>query len=146
LPRVFAGPVSGFLVAAIGWRDFFWLTIACGIPGLVFLARFVPPGTREPEFPVETIAPRAPLTAAEITLRGVVGAVVATAAAACVLALVPWAKGTAFTTALVDVVRPAEPAAWLQLVGLVVFGALTGLFAAAVAAARHGAAPSEEPA
>jgi PAT family beta-lactamase induction signal transducer AmpG len=48
LPRVIAGPLTGFLVAAIGWPAFFLSTIALGIPGLLMLARFVPPGVREP--------------------------------------------------------------------------------------------------
>jgi PAT family beta-lactamase induction signal transducer AmpG len=54
LPRLFAGPVCGFLVAALGWRRFFWITIASGIPGLVLLARFVPLGVREPALEVES--------------------------------------------------------------------------------------------
>ena len=48
LPRVIAGPLTGFLVAAVGWPAFFLSTIALGIPGLLMLARFVPPGVREP--------------------------------------------------------------------------------------------------
>jgi PAT family beta-lactamase induction signal transducer AmpG len=48
LPRVVAGPITGFTVNAVGWPSFFLLTMMSGIPGLVMLARFVPPGTREP--------------------------------------------------------------------------------------------------
>ena len=49
LPRVVAGPVTGFAVDAMGWTAFFLLTMVLGIPGLVMLARFVPPGVREPD-------------------------------------------------------------------------------------------------
>jgi len=49
LPRVVAGPITGFTVAAIGWPSFFLLTMALGVPGLLMLARFVPIGVREPE-------------------------------------------------------------------------------------------------
>jgi PAT family beta-lactamase induction signal transducer AmpG len=49
LPRVVAGPITGYVVAALGWPGFFVITMAVGIPGLVMLARFVPPGVREPE-------------------------------------------------------------------------------------------------
>jgi PAT family beta-lactamase induction signal transducer AmpG len=49
LPRVVAGPITGFTVAAIGWPSFFLLTMVLGIPGLLMLARFVPIGVREPE-------------------------------------------------------------------------------------------------
>ncbi len=50
LPRVVAGPVTGFTVNAVGWPAFFLLTMVLGIPGLLMLARFVPPGVREPQF------------------------------------------------------------------------------------------------
>jgi len=48
VPRVVAGPITGFTVSAIGWPSFFLLSMALGIPGLVMLARFVQPGVREP--------------------------------------------------------------------------------------------------
>jgi PAT family beta-lactamase induction signal transducer AmpG len=47
LPRVWAGPLSGFLVNAMGWKAFFWLTIVAGIPGLLLLHRFAPFGVSE---------------------------------------------------------------------------------------------------
>ena len=49
VPRVVAGPLTGFTVSALGWPTFFLLTMVLGIPGLVMLARFVPPGVREPD-------------------------------------------------------------------------------------------------
>jgi PAT family beta-lactamase induction signal transducer AmpG len=49
LPRVVAGPITGFTVNAVGWPAFFLLTMVAGIPGLVMLARFVPIGVREPD-------------------------------------------------------------------------------------------------
>ena len=49
LPRVVAGPITGFTVSAVGWPSFFLFTMAAGIPGLVMLARFVPPGVRDPD-------------------------------------------------------------------------------------------------
>ncbi len=50
LPRVAAGPITGFAVAAIGWSSFFLTTLVIGIPGLMMLNRFVPLGVREPQF------------------------------------------------------------------------------------------------
>src|SRR5262249_21548696 len=44
LPRILSGPASGLLVDALGWPSFYLFTIVCGVPGLVCLARFVPPG------------------------------------------------------------------------------------------------------
>lgn len=49
LPRVAAGPITGFTAEAVGWPPFFLLTMVVGIPGLVMLARFVPPGVRDPD-------------------------------------------------------------------------------------------------
>jgi PAT family beta-lactamase induction signal transducer AmpG len=54
LPRVIAGPITGFAVNAIGWPAFFFLTMLLGIPGLVMLARFVPLGVREPAIATES--------------------------------------------------------------------------------------------
>ena len=50
VPRVVAGPITGFTVDAVGWPAFFLITMVLGIPGLMMLARFVPPGVREPDF------------------------------------------------------------------------------------------------
>ena len=50
LPRLAAGPVTGFAVHAIGWPAFYLATMVIGVPGLVMLARFVPPGVRDPQF------------------------------------------------------------------------------------------------
>src|SRR4029453_2628525 len=50
LPRVVAGPITGFAVAAIGWPSFFLTTLVIGIPGLVMLHRFAPFGVRDTQF------------------------------------------------------------------------------------------------
>ncbi|HZI82051.1 MAG TPA: MFS transporter [Vicinamibacterales bacterium] len=50
LPRVVAGPLTGFTVSALGWPAFFLLTMVLAVPGLMMLARFVPIGVREPDF------------------------------------------------------------------------------------------------
>ncbi len=55
LPRVVAGPITGYVVAAIGWPGFFMATMAVGIPGLVMLARFVPIGVREPDLEMSMV-------------------------------------------------------------------------------------------
>lgn len=142
LPRILSGPVSGFVVDAIGWRAFFLLTIACGVPGLVFLARFVPFGTRELEFSVEAL-PGEPLSTGALVGRGLAGGLVAVLAGVALMAGLAALKGTAFADAAIAILRPEDLAAVLQLAGLVAFGALTGLFVAAASAARHGAVPVE---
>ena len=56
LPRVVAGPITGFTVDAVGWPSFFLLTMVVGLPGLLMLARFVPLGVREPDLDAGVIA------------------------------------------------------------------------------------------
>jgi MFS transporter, PAT family, beta-lactamase induction signal transducer AmpG len=71
LSRVFSGPPAGLLVDALGWRDFFVLTVLAGIPGLVLLHRFVPWRVRDPEFHVASLERGAPLTVGALVLRAV---------------------------------------------------------------------------
>lgn len=40
--RFAAGPIAGLMADALGWRDFFLVTIAFSAPGLLLLQRFVP--------------------------------------------------------------------------------------------------------
>jgi PAT family beta-lactamase induction signal transducer AmpG len=147
LPRIVAGPISGFAVDAVGWAPFFWSTLACGIPGLVLLSRFVPIGVREPSFVVEPPKRREPLTVGQLTLRGMVGGILGTAFGALLVATVGALKtmrveaerGFEFGRAFLELLSPDGVAGWLQLVGLVAFGLVCGLFTAAVIAARRGA-------
>jgi PAT family beta-lactamase induction signal transducer AmpG len=147
LSRLAAGPVTGFMVHAAGWEAFFWFTMIAGIPGLVLLARFVPPGTREPVFTVEPPRYREPLRTPALVLRGVVGGVAGLAAGLLVMAglaaLETAAQGGGgfdLVTPLADLLRPGELKDGLQLLGATVFGIVCGLLTSAVAAARHGAA------
>ena len=147
LPRVLAGPIAGFTVYAVGWKTFFWLTLLAGVPGLAFLARFVPPGTRDPTFTIEPPRPGRPLTRRELTARGVAGALAGAAVAALAIAALGAleavkdnpAGGYDLVAPLAAMLRPSTAGGWLELAGVVAFGAVCGLFAAAVAAARHGA-------
>jgi PAT family beta-lactamase induction signal transducer AmpG len=50
LTRALTGPLTGVLVAALGWRDFFILTVPAGLPALLLLQRFAPWGLRDPQF------------------------------------------------------------------------------------------------
>ena len=50
LTRALTGPLAGVLAAALGWRDFFILTVPTGLPALLLLRRFVPWGVRDPQF------------------------------------------------------------------------------------------------
>jgi PAT family beta-lactamase induction signal transducer AmpG len=147
LPRLVAGPVTGFAVDALGWPTFFLTTMVIGIPGLVMLARFVPPGVREPVFTVEEVAPRrAPVSYAALTARGIAGAVVVGVAGLLITALLAALKtlrdtpaaGFDLGRALQVVLHPATIPDWVQMMGIVVFGLIGGLFVAAATAAHRG--------
>ena len=146
LPRLLAGPISGFLVDAMGWRMFFLFTIPCSIPGLVFLSRFVPLGVREPKFEVRPPSKLEPLSAKQLSFRGFLGGIAgATSATLLVAALIALkamrAEGASFDimTPLTALFQPAGGAGWLQLLGMALFGLTCALLTAAVFAARHGA-------
>jgi MFS transporter, PAT family, beta-lactamase induction signal transducer AmpG len=146
LPRLFSGPVAGFTVDAVGWSWFFWGTILAGIPGMLLLSRFVPLGVREPTFTVEELERRDPLTAAGLVLRAVLGLVGGTAlGATCAAGLAALkeftrdpAAGFALGEAYRGILMPEGIVDSVQLVGILVFGILSGLFVAAAAAARRG--------
>ncbi len=131
----------------MGWSNFFLLTIPFGLPGLYMLSRFVKPSQREPEFEVrrqEPLPPRSPaqlaghgLTYGALTLAG--GALLLTGLAALEAVRDGEFADFGFGSALLAIATPSDMFGWIQLAGLIAFGAAIGLFAAAVQAARHGA-------
>jgi PAT family beta-lactamase induction signal transducer AmpG len=146
IPRVVAGPITGFVVNAAGWPAFFALTIVLGIPGLVMLARFVPPGVREPDLDADRAPLRAAAVGSAVFVRGFAGAFVLLLVGGLVAALVSAMAATAASPAAAfDLVgaftrvwRPAAIGDWLQLLGIVVWAIVGGL----VIGARHGISAS----
>jgi PAT family beta-lactamase induction signal transducer AmpG len=146
LPRVIAGPITGFLVHSIGWTNFLWLTILSGLPGLALLYRICPPGVRDPEF--EILPPREgqPASARTLATSGAAAALLVGVGTALLAALLDAMNGLRatpprpfdFAASLRALTQPHDLGGWTTLVGVVVIGALGGLFAAAVTAARHG--------
>jgi len=145
LPRLVAGPITGFTVHGLGWTAFFWITMLAGIPGLLLLARFVPPGLRDPTFTVEPPRRREPLTPTGLGARaaggGLLGAGLALSLIALIEALDALGDGGAFAwrAAFASLFRPDSVAGWLELAGAAVCGGVAALLTAAVVAARHGA-------
>jgi PAT family beta-lactamase induction signal transducer AmpG len=148
IPRIVSGPIAGATVSAMGWETFYWITLFAGIPGLLLLQRFAPLGTREPEFIVEAVRRREPLSTPQIALRGVFGGLAALALGAMSLASLAGLKAAhaAGTTApeafdflrrLEALATPVDPKGWLQVVGLLVFAGFIGLTTAAVYAGRR---------
>jgi PAT family beta-lactamase induction signal transducer AmpG len=152
LPRLLAGPVSGFAVDAIGWRTFYLSTLAMGIPGLVLLARFVPIGVKEPQFVVEEVESRKPLASAALFAWGLAGGALCGLVALLSMAVLGALKTVRenptiefdLNRAIVTLAHPAEVTDWVELFGIAAFTLIGGLFTAAVFAARHGNHPPPE--
>jgi MFS transporter, PAT family, beta-lactamase induction signal transducer AmpG len=152
LPRLLAGPVSGFLVDALGWKLFFWGTIMAGIPGMLLLHRFAPLGMREPPFAVEKPRALPPLSTVALAWRGLLGALMGTLVGVALLATLAGLRGMKsapggdflFVTQLQEIIQPVGISGWMQLGGVVVFGMAAGLVTAALSAAMRQAASSTE--
>jgi PAT family beta-lactamase induction signal transducer AmpG len=151
LGRTVSGPPAGALIDAIGWRDFFLLTIVLAAPGLAMLQRFVPWGVRDvPPQPDEEAEPPpagAPVSHAGLAARGLVAAVVATFGGfltSALLVALRTARGDApfdLATAVTTMLHPARGIDYIDLVGPPVLGLAVGLATAAYVAARRGIAP-----
>ena len=144
LPRILAGPVSGYTVHALGWTNFFWFTMAAGIPGMILLARFVPWSVREPEFHVKALSRSEPLTGPALAMRAALGFVAGLVSGLAVLTLLGSLEqtreypetGFLFLQALLRTVRPETAPDWIGLAGVAAFALVAGLFSAAVGMAR----------
>jgi PAT family beta-lactamase induction signal transducer AmpG len=151
LNRTVAGPPAGVLVDALGWRDFFLLTIPMAIPGMLMLQRFVPFTAREvPEADDsegEGATVGEPISPSSLTARGLLVAFVSTGAFYLSVATLGALRGMRGGKAAFDLGRafaallhPMRPGDWLDVVGPPVAGIIVGLAWAAYLAARHGIA------
>jgi PAT family beta-lactamase induction signal transducer AmpG len=139
LPRVLAGPITGFAVSAVGWSTFFLTTMVLGIPGLLMLNRFVPLGVREPDFELAA-APAAPATAAGFLKPAVTSGLALAVAGALLLSTLDAMdsmraapeQGFDFGGALGRLVRPTAIGGWVTILGLLSFAAVGGVFIAAM--------------
>lgn len=156
LPRILAGPLAGFTVDAAGWEAFLWFTMVAGLPGMILLHRFAPLGMRDPRIeaptgPVGAVTSAGPATAraphsrTALLRRGLVAAVLGFGGAALVSATLAAlktmrAEKVAFDLGapLARLLAPETVSAWTSLASCVLVGLVSGLFAAAVAAARVG--------
>ena len=149
IPRVLAGPPAGLLADALGWRDFFVLTLAAGIPGLVMLQRFVPWGQREPRLdepaPPWTGETTRGAIAAKAAIAGALTWLVALLLMAAVAAIKVYRAGGAFDLAahLGPLVVPQDAGGWLTAAGIALTGLTAALLTAAALAARGLGKPVE---
>jgi PAT family beta-lactamase induction signal transducer AmpG len=149
IPRVLAGPPAGLMADAIGWRDFFVLTLLFGVPGMVMLARFVPWGSREPSFHVAPARRGDPLTSSALAAWSILGGLLATLTTAVTLAALGAIKGYRAgegfdpASALLALLAPRTAGEWTASLGVLTLGIFTGLAVAATVAARNGRRPAE---
>jgi PAT family beta-lactamase induction signal transducer AmpG len=144
LPRIFSGPITGVAVDAMGWHDFFILTMLIGLPGMVLLHRFSPLGVRDPNLEEPTLAAVTPVNRATLLIRALTGGAAGFVVAVLVATLLDAfrrhraAPDNAFDllTPLAAIFTPQAMNEWLMLAGIAIFGLLIGLTAAATAAAR----------
>jgi PAT family beta-lactamase induction signal transducer AmpG len=152
LPRVLAGPVSGFAVDALGWEAFFWGTMLAGVPGMILLHRFVPLGVRDPIVHVQAPRARRPLGPSALVGRGLIGGAAGLLLAALAVASLGALRamrmrrpdGFDLPAALSTLLWPDDAGGWIALSGVLAFGLVAGLGTAAVFAARA-AAPASGP-
>jgi PAT family beta-lactamase induction signal transducer AmpG len=150
IPRVLAGPPAGMLADALGWRDFFVLTLLFGVPGLLMLQRFVPWGVREPEFHVAPPRPGAPLgrlaVAASAGLAALAAWGTSLLAAASLGAIKGYRAGRGFALAahLEALLAPRGAPDWIAAGGLVALAVAVALATAATLVARRGMRGSAE--
>lgn len=145
LARTFVGPPAGVMADALGWRDFFLLTMAFGVPGMVMLKRFVPWGQEPKEISgeaVEALPPGPPWGSGPIfgwgLAAGVVSGGTSLALSALLVAVKGWreAKVFDFPGALGRVLAPAVWTDGIDLVNALVFALMGGVAVAAYLAAR----------
>ena len=151
LNRTVAGPPAGVLIDALGWRDFFLLTIPMALPGMVMLQRFVPWRAREiPEATEDdqgALRVGEPLRVGALARRGAVAAVTSalafyatTAVLAALRAMhggrAPFDLGRAVSALL----HPHRASEWVDLLAPAVAGLVLGFAWSAFLAARHGIA------
>jgi MFS transporter, PAT family, beta-lactamase induction signal transducer AmpG len=143
IPRVLAGPPTGLIVDLIGWRDFFFLTVLAGIPGLLMLARFVPWRVRDPVFHARTEPRGAPVSPAGVAARALVTAVgtcfLGALVASAVSAIVSLRAGRGFNLAraALALARPHTLAEWTTSGGLALLAVGVGLGTAAAILSRR---------
>jgi PAT family beta-lactamase induction signal transducer AmpG len=146
LPRILAGPVTGILVDAIGWRNFFLFTMAAGLPGMLLLQRFAPLGTRDPGFADEPIGVVLPLGRTALLARAMIGGLIGFIGGAFAVALLGAIKhvhaspeqGFHLLPQLAAFFLPRTMAGWIQFFGVVLFGGVIALATAATFYARSG--------
>jgi PAT family beta-lactamase induction signal transducer AmpG len=144
IPRVLAGPAAGLMADALGWRDFFVVTVFTGIPGLLLLQRFVPWGQREALLRPDDSERGAPVPGPVLFLWGLVSGLVAATLSLLGLAALGAVKamraggGFHLGPPLLTLLAPKTAVDWSSSFGILVTGLTIGLGTAAALGVRRG--------
>ncbi len=146
LGRTITGPPAGAFVDAIGWRDFFLLTVPAAIPGLLMLYRFAPWASAELAEPSAVSAGTRGAALSGRALVGVgavcsvLGAGLGLLASASLSALKATRTGATFDliAALNASFHPARAIDAVDLIGSGALGLVVGVGVAAYLAATRG--------
>lgn len=141
--RVLGGVLSGLSVDALGWTNFYYMTIFAGIPGLILLQRFSPLGIRDPQIEAPTQLPAQKHFSNRRSLFYVgCMAAIAFLCGSIVLALLNYVKKiradtlTTWGQECIQLFSPETIVGWLQIVGILVFTISIGLCTAAYLVAK----------
>ncbi len=145
LPRILAGPVTGYAVDALGWRTFFLSTMAMGIPGLILLHRFSPLGVRDPQFHTGGAVPSGPGSWSRglwlriglgVMVGGTLSLLIAAALTALRLLRADPEADFSLAAGLERILHPENVPDVVQLTGIVTLALVSGLLVAAFGLAR----------
>jgi len=148
LGRTLSGPPAGVLADALGWRNFFLLTMPVGIPGLLLLHSFSPWGKWDiapPPAEGEGGAVGEPRSLGNVIARGLAGAVLGTGVGYLVNATLAALKAVRAQKIPFNLAggfdrlfHPPRPVDWVDVVSPPVLGLIIGFSVAAYLTARHG--------
>jgi PAT family beta-lactamase induction signal transducer AmpG len=142
ITRVLGGVLSGFSVDALGWTQFYYVTMFAGIPGLILLQRFSPFGKSEPDFEAAHFAPSQPISRSSFWIRIVSMVIFAFILATSTLASLGYIKiarasgHPVWSYEYAMLFHPTNWSAWVQFVGVIIFTCSMGLVTAAYYVAK----------
>lgn len=150
IARTFVGPPAGMLADALGWRDFFLLTVPVALPGMVLLHRFAPWGTdpRGLSGELESLPRGAPWPRTTVVAAAVGSGVLAAAASLLLsellaaMKLMRGGKGLPFGADLQRLGLPESALGSMDVLSAVVFGVVFAVAVAAYLVARGRQAPA----
>ena len=140
--RVLSGVISGFAADAMGWTNFYLLSIVAGIPGLLFLHRFSPLGSREPKIESVALPQQRHISRRRSIFYVGCASLIAFLSSSLMMIVLDFIKknrlqgATTWGTECMGFFFPTDILGWLQILGILVFTVSMGLCTAAYQVAK----------